>query len=137
MSESFDDKEIIVKLRDLLILAGGVAAATHASALTLGNTQGNVQLGSPLDLVFHVQADPGQTVQSSCVSADIWMGDTALNSSQVVLTAQDKSVRIRTTAPVFEPLITLKLSAGCAGAISRSYTFFADPPRSLAVCAAH
>lgn len=132
MSESFDDKEIIVKLRDLLILAGGVAAATHASALTLGNTQGNVQLGSALDLVFHVQADPGQTVQSSCVSADIWMGDTALNSSQVVLTAQDKSVRIRTTTPVFEPLITLKLSAGCAGAISRSYTFFADPPRNLA-----
>lgn len=121
-----------MKLRDLLIFAGGIAAVSQAGALSLGNSQGRVQLGSPLDLLFQVHADAGQTAQSSCLSADVWMGDTPLASSQVLLTAQEKSVRIRTTTPVYEPLITLKLNAGCTGAVSRSYTFFADPPSSMA-----
>ena len=128
----FGSKEIIVKLRDLLILAGSVAAASHVSALSLGNTQGQVQLGSPIDLVFPVQPDAGQTAESSCITADVWMGNAALTSGQVLVTAQEQSVRVRTTAPVYEPLITLKLRAGCSGGISRSYTFFADPPKSLA-----
>ncbi len=128
----FGSKEIIVKLRDLLILAGSVAAASHVSALSLGNTQGQVQLGSPIDLVFPVQPDAGQTAESSCITADVWMGNAALTSGQVLVTAQEQSVRVRTTAPVYEPLITLKLRAGCTGGVSRSYTFFADPPKSLA-----
>ncbi len=128
----FGSKEIIVKLRDLLILAGSVAAASHVSALSLGNTQGQVQLGSPIDLVFPVQPDAGQTAESSCITADVWMGNAALTSGQVLVTVQEQSVRVRTTAPVYEPLITLKLRAGCSGGISRSYTFFADPPKSLA-----
>lgn len=131
-SKSIDEKEPIVKLRDLLILASSVAIAPHVSALSLGNSQGNVQLGSAVDLVFQVQADAGQTAQTSCVAADIWMGDTALGSNQVLLTVQDRAVRVRTTSPVFEPLITVKLSAGCADSMSRSYTFFADPPSALA-----
>ncbi|MBP9942862.1 MAG: hypothetical protein KBF33_15945, partial [Comamonas sp.] len=121
-----------MKLRDLLILAGSVAAASHVSALSLGNTQGQVQLGSPIDLVFPVQPDAGQTAESSCITADVWMGNAALTSGQVLVTVQEQSVRVRTTAPVYEPLITLKLRAGCSGGISRSYTFFADPPKSLA-----
>jgi len=128
----FGSKETIVKLRDLLILAGSVAAATHASALSLGNTQGQVQLGSPIDLVFQVQPDPGQTADSSCIAADVWMGNAALAGSQVLVTPQAQSVRVQTTAAVYEPLITLKLRAGCNGAMSRTYTFFADPPKSLA-----
>ncbi|MEG2280308.1 MAG: hypothetical protein RSB07_13555, partial [Comamonas sp.] len=101
-----------MKLRDLLILAGSVAAASHVSALSLGNTQGQVQLGSPIDLVFPVQPDAGQTAESSCITADVWMGNAALTSGQVLVTAQEQSVRVRTTAPVYEPLITLKLRAG-------------------------
>jgi pilus assembly protein FimV len=132
LSEHFDGKDLIVKLRDLLFLAGGVAAATQAGALSLGSSQGHVQLGSPLDLVFQVHADPGQTAHTSCVSADIWMGDTAVAASQVLLSTQNRSVRVRTHTPVYEPLITLKLHAGCDGSIARSYTFFADPPQAMA-----
>lgn len=121
-----------MKLRDLLLIAGGVAATSQVSALSLGNNQGNVQLGSPIDLVFQVQADAGQTAQSSCIVADVWMGDTAIDRSQILVTAQDRRVRVQTTMPVDEPLITLKLNAGCDASISRSYTFFADPPKALA-----
>lgn len=44
-----------VNLRDLLVLLSGVAAASQVSALSLGNSQGNVQLGSPMDLVFQLK----------------------------------------------------------------------------------
>ncbi len=132
LSTHFDSKELIVKFRDLLILAGGVAAATQSGALSLGNTQGSVQLGAPIDLVFQVQPDAGQTPDNSCIAADIWMGDTALGSNSVVLTTQAKTVRVRSTQPVYEPLVTVKLRAGCSAAVSRSYTFFADPPSSMA-----
>ncbi|HEY4664271.1 MAG TPA: hypothetical protein VIG85_04725, partial [Comamonas sp.] len=70
-----------MKLRDLLLIASGVAAASQASALSLGNSQGRIHLGAPVDLVFKVQPDPGQTADSSCIAAGVWMGDTALRSS--------------------------------------------------------
>lgn len=64
-----------MKLRNILILAGSVAAASQACALSLGNSQGQVQLGAPLNLVFQVQPDDGQTAESSCITAAVWMGD--------------------------------------------------------------
>ncbi len=121
-----------VKLRDLLVLLSGVAAASQVSALSLGNSQGNVQLGSPMDLVFQLKPDAGHTAETSCVSADILMGDTPLGRSDFKVVPQGNSVRVRTTLPVNEPLLTVKLSAGCSATMTRSYTFFADPPGSMA-----
>lgn len=126
-------KETAVKFCDLIIFAGCLGAASTSSALSLGSSQGNVLLGSPVDLVFNVQADPGQTAESSCLRAEVWLGDMRLGSSQVQLQLMgDSSVRVRTSHAVNEPLVNVKLSAGCAGAVSRSYTFFADPPVSMA-----
>lgn len=121
-----------MKLRDIFLLAGSLAAASQVNALSLGNSQGSVQLGSPLDLTFQIRPDADHTAGSSCVKADVWMGDHALASDRIQLTTQAESVRVRTTPPVYEPLITVKLHAGCAGVVSRSYTFFADPPSTLA-----
>lgn len=122
-----------MKFCDLLIFAGCLGAASTSSALSLGDSQGNVLLGSNVDLVFHVQADPGQTADSSCVSAEVWLGDVRLGSSQVQLQALSNSaVRVRTLLAVNEPLVNIKLTAGCAGSVSRSYPFLADPPLSMA-----
>lgn len=122
-----------MKFCDLIIFVGCLGAASTSSALSLGASQGSVFLGSNVDLVFHVQADPGQTADSSCVNAEVWLGDVRLGSSQVQLQAlSDTSVRVRTLQAVNEPLVNVKLTAGCAGAISRSYPFFADPPLSMA-----
>lgn len=121
-----------VKLRDLLVLLSGVAAASQVSALSLGNSQGNVQLGSPMDLVFQLKPDAGHTAETSCVAADILMGDVPLAHGDFTLVPQGNSVRVQTTIPVNEPLLTVKLSAGCSATMTRSYTFFADPPGSMA-----
>ncbi|WP_042419503.1 type IV pilus assembly protein FimV [Comamonas aquatica] len=121
-----------MKLRNILILAGSVAAASQACALSLGNSQGQVQLGAPLNLVFQVQPDDGQTAESSCITATVWMGDDSLSPGNVLITPQATTVRVRTTQVVHEPLVTVKLTAGCAGSVARSYTLFADPPSSMA-----
>lgn len=121
-----------MKLRDLLVLLSGVAAASQVSALSLGNSQGNVQLGSPMDLVFQLKPDAGHTAEASCVAADILMGDVPLAHGDFTLVPQGNSVRVQTTIPVNEPLLTVKLSAGCSATMTRSYTFFADPPGSMA-----
>lgn len=121
-----------MKLRDLLVLLSGVAAASQVSALSLGNSQGNVQLGSPMDLVFQLKPDAGHTAETSCVAADILMGDVPFARGDFTLVPQGNSVRVQTTIPVNEPLLTVKLSAGCSATMTRSYTFFADPPGSMA-----
>lgn len=121
-----------VNLRDLLVLLSGVAAASQVSALSLGNSQGNVQLGSPMDLVFQLKPDAGHTAETSCVAADILMGDVPLARGDFTLVPQGNSVRVQTTISVNEPLLTVKLSAGCSATMTRSYTFFADPPGSMA-----
>lgn len=125
-----------MKLRNILILAGSVAAASQACALSLGNSQGQVQLGAPLNLVFQVQPDDGQTAESSCITAAVWMGDNSLSPGNVLITPQTTTVRVRTTQVVHEPLVTVKLTAGCAGSVARSYTLFADPPSSMAATVA-
>lgn len=124
-----------MKLRDFFLLAGGIAAAPQVSALTLGHSDEKVLLGSPLDLTFHVQPDAGQTASSSCIRAEVWMGDAALGSNQVQVFPNEQSVRIRTTSAVYEPMISLRLTAGCEATFSRSYTFFADPPQTVAASA--
>lgn len=125
-----------MKLRNILILAGSVVAASQACALSLGNSLGQVQLGEPLNLVFKVQPDDGQTVESSCITAAVWMGDDSLSPSNVLVTPQSTTLRVRTTQVVHEPLVTVKLTAGCAGSVVRSYTLFADPPSAMAATVA-
>ena len=46
------------------------------------------------------------------------------------------SVRVQTTSVVDEPVLTVTLTAGCAGKVTRSYTFLADPPARLPPVAA-
>ncbi len=91
-----------------------------------------MQLGSPMDLVFQLKPDAGHTAETSCVAADILMGDVPLAHGDFTLVPQGNSVRVQTTIPVNEPLLTVKLSAGCSATMTRSYTFFADPPGSMA-----
>ena len=42
-----------------------------------------------------------------------------------------QTLRIRSQQAINEPLVSLTVSAGCSGQISRSYTLFADPPQLL------
>lgn len=122
-----------MKFCDLIIAAGCLTVASHASAASLGPSQGGVILGAPIDLFFEVQGDgPQASAENECVTAQVWLGDVQLPNHQVRITPRTHQVRLQTTTAVNEPLITIKLTAGCASTIARSYTLFADPPKSLA-----
>ena len=75
--------ELIVKIRNTIFGPGLWALAAGASALSLGNGSGTVVLGSPVDLSFELQPDPGTDVASSCVTAKLVAGDNAISDSKV------------------------------------------------------
>ena len=126
--------ERIVKIRNAILGAGLSVAAAGASALSLGGSRGSVVLGSPVDLSFDVQPDPGSDVASSCVAAHLVAGDTAVSDAKVRVTplpemrGRSPAIRVQSGVAVEEPVLTVTISAGCAGKITRTYTFLAELP---------
>ncbi len=113
-----------------------VVAAGGAAALSLGNPQGTVVLGRPLDLVFDVRTD-GVDVSDACVTAKVTAGDDPISQSQISVTplpnaaGRSASVRLRSSQPINEPVIDVRLSAGCSGSVVRTYTVLAYPVEAL------
>ena len=126
-----------MKIRNSIFGAGLWVAAASASALSLGASRGAVVLGAPVDLSFEVQPDPGSDVASSCVSAQLMSGDTAVSSGKVSVTplpdlrGRPSAVRVQAAFAVDEPVLTVTLSAGCSGKVTRTYTFLAELPATL------
>ncbi len=127
-------KEIFVKLRNVIFGAGCWVVVGSAAAISLGQSRGAVILGAPVDLVFDVQPDEGADVASSCVTADVAFGDTPVAESRVRVSAlpelpgRSPAVRLQVAGSVNEPVISVTVSAGCAGKVTRAYTFLVDPP---------
>ena len=120
------------------LLAAGVALTTcGAAALSLGESRGTVVLGRPLDLVFQVLTDGAESVDAACVAADILLGDTLISQSRIDITplpavaGRSSAVRLRASGVVNEPIVTVQLSAGCSGKITRTYTFLSDLPTTV------
>ena len=109
-----------------------VCAAITSSALTLGRLRGVALLGQPLDVAVAVQPSAGEDASGLCFEADVFYGETRVDASRfrVRLEAasqpQNPSVRISSTVPVDEPVVTVTLRAGCAQKISRRYVLLAD-----------
>ena len=99
-----------------------------------GKAGGAVILGAPVDLAFDVQPDEGADIASSCVTADVAFGDSPVPESRVRVSALPKlpgrspAVRVQVAGSVNEPVISVRMSAGCSGKITRNYTFLVDPP---------
>ncbi len=69
----------------MAVLFALAAFPTHA--MSLGELQGNVLIGQPLDLIAPVQVGQGDELSAGCVRADIYYGD-----------ARQKAPRITTQA---------------------------------------
>jgi len=130
-------REIIVKTRNAwLVLVCGLAVG-NAAALSLGSAHGRVLLGRPVDLVFEVQLDPGMELESACLAAELVSGESPVGRGQVRLQplpparGHASAVRLQTGMLADEPVLTVSLSVGCAGKITRTYVFLADLPESV------
>lgn len=133
-------KETTVKISNAIVGVCLSAMACSASALSLGSSRGAVILGAPVDLTFEVTPDPGSDVASSCISAKLVSGSTPVADSKVQVTpvtgAGTPRVRVRAFISADEPVLTATLTGGCAGQITRQYTFLAELPEAASAAAA-
>lgn len=124
-------KENVVRISNALLGATLTLVASSAAALSLGNSRGTVVLGAPIDLVFEVVPDPGNDVASSCVVAELTSGENRIGDSRVRVTPVAAGVRVQAYITADEPVLTAKISAGCSGRVSRTYTFLSQLPEAI------
>lgn len=126
-----------MKIRNTIFGPGLWVLAASAYALSLGNGNGTVVLGASVDLTFELQPDPGTDVASSCVTAKLVAGDNAISDSRVRIVplpevrGRPSGVRVLASVSVDEPVLTVTLSAGCNGRITRTYTFLPELPGTV------
>ena len=123
----------IGKLRlSIIFIALGMAGP--ALALGFGDFRATALLGQPLNLALPVSLGEGETLTSSCVSAEVQSGDLRLQPGTVrarVTQGRDGSeavIRISTTVAIDEPVVNVTVSAGCPPRITRTLVLLADPP---------
>ena len=107
-------------------------AAFSSQALTLGRMRGAALVGQGLDIAVQVQMDPEDTPASLCFEADVFHADTRQDPRRVQVTVETApasqlvNVRVVSSAPVDEPVVTVYLRAGCTQKTSRRYVLLAD-----------
>ncbi len=123
----------IGKLRlSITFIALGIAGP--ALALGFGDFRATALLGQPLNLALPVSLAEGETLTSSCVSAEVQSGDMRLQPGTVrarVTQGRDAGeavIRISTTVAIDEPVVNITVSAGCPPRITRTLVLLADPP---------
>ena len=109
--------------------------AMSSAALSLGRTQDVAWVGRPLDVRFQVQSDSVGDLLPDCLAAEVLYGDNQLDSVRVSVTASPgigtgvvQSLRVLTTLPIDEPIVTVQLRIGCEQKLSKRYTLFAELP---------
>ena len=121
-----------------LILIGSILLSTAlpSSAATLGRQGGAAVIGRPLDVRVEALTSPGEELSELCIRANVQFGDAKLPSNAVRVSPQRSapdakaSIRIQTTLPVNEPVVSLEVSAGCSAPFTRNYVLLADPAPS-------
>ncbi len=120
-------------LREGLIACVLLSTALSSVALTLGRSRGVALVGRTLDVAIQVTLDtPGQAADL-CPEADVFHGDSRVDGSRVTArlepgSGQNAVVRVRSTAAVDEPVVTIYLRLGCTQKITRRYVLLAEEP---------
>ncbi len=117
-------------MRKPLVVFGLILASTHSFALSLGGVQGNVIIGRPFDVLVQSSIDAAEAAEGGCLEAELTYGDTRVSAADVAVTLHrsgpDGALRVRASAPVNEPIVTLLVRAGCGTRFTRSYALLAD-----------
>ena len=115
-----------------------LSIAMGSFALTLGRTQDVAWVGQPLDVQFQVQSDSVGDLLPDCLAAEVRYGDTQLEPSRVSVSAPPasgngaaQSIRVQTSVPVDEPVVTVQLRVGCQQKLSKRYTLLAELPTNV------
>lgn len=108
--------------------------AVPSVALTLGQPQGAVWIGRPLDLVVPLTLAEGEGGDSLCAEAEVIQGGTRVDDRRVTVSLEPGSrpgqtrIHVRSTMPVEEPVVQITVRAGCQASSSRQFVLLADMP---------
>lgn len=108
--------------------------AVPSVALTLGQPQGAVWIGRPLDLVVPLTLAEGEGGDSLCAEAEMIQGGTRVDDRRVTVSLEPGSrpgqtrIHVRSTMPVEEPVVQITVRAGCQASSSRQFVLLADMP---------
>lgn len=122
----------MLKFRHTAIAAALLSVSLGSTALTLGRIRGAALISQPLDISVEVRLDAGDDTSSACFDGELFYGDTRIDSSRVTFTVErsangmDGFVRVRSTALVDEPVLSLYLRAGCTQRSTRRYVVLAE-----------
>ena len=122
-----------VKNNAFVLLALMLFATGSSTAMSLGRYRGAALVGRPLDIsvqaVLSAQDDPA----ALCIEADAFYADNKLDKSLVRVSTEkalsnplDTLIRIRSSVPVDEPVVTLNIRVGCQQKTERRYVILAD-----------
>ncbi|MET0348945.1 MAG: hypothetical protein ABW067_04060 [Rhizobacter sp.] len=119
-----------------LVLALSLHAG-QAMALGFGKVSGATALGHPLSFAVGLRLEGDESLDTGCVTAEVMVGDRPLPAdvvrARVVRGAQggERRIRVTTTIPIEEPIVSVTVRAGCPERLSRAFVVFADPPHTL------
>jgi hypothetical protein len=108
--------------------------SSAAHALGFGRLGNATMLGQPLNIATVVNLDADETLTPECVFAEVYSGDNRLPADQIRVTLEPDAatagqvVRITSSKVIDEPVVTVTVTAGCNGSVSRKFVVFVDPP---------
>ncbi|MDM0048467.1 hypothetical protein [Variovorax sp. J22R115] len=107
--------------------------------MTIGRPQGAVWIGKPMDVVIPLTLDSVEAGGSLCLEASVLQGDTPIPDRRVTVSLDpgagpgNPNMRIRSTVPMEEPVVTVTVRAGCDMKSTRSYVLLADVPTDVSL----
>jgi hypothetical protein len=126
----------VLKLKNKIAGLFLLSLSCGVSALSLGELRGAAWVGQALDLRVTVQLDEPVNSDLSCFEAEVIYGEFPQPPGRVRVSLEPSSqaasttLRIQSSNPVNEPVVTVNLKAGCAAKTARRYVLLADVPVS-------
>jgi hypothetical protein len=112
-----------------------LAGVEGVYAIGFGRLPEAATLGQPLELAIPLRVDPGEDLGAGCLAGQVSFADNPQPAGAVSLQldpaapgAEQRMLRLSTVTRVNEPIVTVEITVGCTGRISRRFTLFADPP---------
>ena len=118
----------------LLVGASLWLVANSSVAMGFGSVVHSTLLGQPLNFSATVRMEPDETLEPECASAEVHSGEVRIAQSKVRVKLEpgtdpnQRILRVSTTTPIDEPVVTILVTLGCGAAMSRQFVSFADPP---------
>jgi hypothetical protein len=120
-------------LRIAILALSGLLGASGAQALGIGRLPQSIRFGQPLDLAIPLRIEAGTNDRPGCPSAEVSVGEKRVPASDLQVSIEpdgsdDSRLHLRSAVVVLEPLVTVRVSLGCEGVVSKQFVVFADPP---------